>query len=355
MDEQQRAYLRRVDKYVLDPDEDVEYYERLALGKNMLYNLVRTLDKDKYRPIEFEQEYSAPIVTDTGDQLYCTCERCWYKAKDWILVQTGNRRPSEEGWTGLPVVFCCRIDAVFEDRKGSLYIVDHKSAAQLMSLDDIDELQRDLQLGSYSWVVNYGGRRVTGAIYNQFRKAYPKPPKRLTAGTRMFSTSRMQLTDYYTARRYFKTDKWAWQRGLYDEYLAWLKNAGKKDFFRQFIIPKSDEQLEQAGQLLRSYAAELIADPMPYPNPSVPFVCKRCKFSEPCLTMYEGLDPADEFAASFVQEDLLWYEQERLERLSLWSGPIFAAIRTTCLSLYEMTGPCQHKRSQRYHLGALSS
>jgi hypothetical protein len=317
MTDQQIAYLNRVGKYVLDVQDQEDYQERTVLAKNMLFNLVRNLDKDKYRPIAVEVEFLEGLTFD-GGPLHCTCDSCWDK---YIQYEAAAAAPqailrSRHKWAGLPVVFGCRIDALLEDKHGSLWLGEHKSAANLLYAEDIQELTRDIQVNSYLWAVNHGGRRVCGVLYNQFRKAYPKPPKKLvnTQDGRQFSINRQQLTDYATAVRYFRTDTWAWERGLYREYLNWLRADGKKDFFRQFSIFRTDEQIKLAGDRLAQYAAAMLGDPDLYPNTSVKFICDRCRFSQPCQDLFDARE-AD--LGQYEQQELLWYEQERLERSNM--------------------------------------
>jgi hypothetical protein len=316
IDRQKVAYLERIEAYALDPEDAADYEERWRLGKNMLANLVRSLDKDKYRPIAVEEEFEAPIRDMT-----CNCNRCLSKIEP---AEHGSQHGSGidygtpyEG--SLPIYLRCRFDAIFEDRTGSHWIVDHKSAAQLLDREAIDQLHRDPQMGPYVWIAYQNGLGVCGIIYNQFRKDYPKPPKALKVPQqgRRYSTSQLQLTDYYTAKRVFKTDAYAYRRGAYDGYLEWLKTVGKKDFFREFKISKTEEQIREIGLLLSVYAAEMLNDTQIYPNPSVPHVCKRCSFGPPCLSMYGGhhnTEIREELEASYIQEPLLWYERERLER-----------------------------------------
>jgi PD-(D/E)XK nuclease superfamily len=313
MRRQTTEYLKRIGKYVLDLQDAEEYQERITLGKNMLFNLVRNLDKSKYRPIATEQEYLVPLLDVDGLQLYCHCQACFEKLTAYI--EKHNATPGD-WYQGLPVVFGCRIDVVLEDKMGSLWLGEHKSAANLLAPEGIQELSRDLQVNSYLWAVNHDGRRVCGVLYNQFRKSYPKPPKRLVNASdgRQFSTNRLQLTDYYTAVRVFKTDKWAWERGLYTEYLDWLREEGKKDFFRQFAVFRTDEQIELAGRRLTQYAIAMLGDPDIYPNTSVRFICDRCRFSQPCQDLFDGQSAQGTLEGGYEQQELLWYEAERLER-----------------------------------------
>jgi hypothetical protein len=307
-------YLGRLGKIVLDAQDAEDYAERRRLGRNMLVNVVRSLDFELFTPIVVEQEYQVEL------NLRCRCMRCWQKYMDRYepllekivaskAVQSGrvSVAPPHE-WRGLPVVFGCRIDAIFEDPVGSLWLVDHKSAAQLLSYEDIDYLQQDTQLGMYLWAAWQLDIQVCGAIYNQFRKTYPKPPKLLQGGG--YSVNKLQLTDYYTALRTFKKDKVGFRQGRYDAYLYWLQQEGK-EYFRQFKIFKTPAQIDVIGRELMQATHEILyMDPdnvRPHPNL---MRCGRCAFLSPCLAKRAGHDFQGELGAGFVQTPP-WYEVER--------------------------------------------
>jgi PD-(D/E)XK nuclease superfamily protein len=305
---QQDEYLHRTGRSVLEPEAQEDYADRRLLGRSMLENLVRSLDVDKYKPIAVEQEYFVPLRG-----LYCNCRRCLQKWNEANVAFAHNSGLNPGAWTsGLPVVFGCRIDAIFEDKHNSLWVVDHKSAAQLLSEVEADYLQIDLQLALYLWAISQQlDVAACGAIYNQFRKAYPKPPKLLQHSPegRLYSVNRMQLTDHHTALRTFKQDKWAYTRGLYDEYLEWLKLEGK-DYFKQFKIFKTAEQLEVAKDNLYLVVAEMLANNLEIlPNPSK-MVCNRCDFFGPCLSNQSGHNYMEELTVSYTQTEP-WYERDR--------------------------------------------
>src|SRR5258708_3510685 len=118
------AYLQRIEQYTLSPQDQIEIDKRLALGRNMLSNLVRKLDKERYRPIAAEEEYEAPILDSGKRPIYCKCDACWRKVTEFCCREDLPQvfRPD---WIGLQAYFRCRIDALFEDRVGSLWAVDH--------------------------------------------------------------------------------------------------------------------------------------------------------------------------------------------------------------------------------------
>jgi hypothetical protein len=294
-------YLERSGKHQLDEDEALEYADRVDLLRSMLVKLCRSLEREKYRPLFVEQEFQCPILNELGQQLTCRCASCQNQ-----MLQSGHDAPRSTAlWAvGLPVVFSCRIDAGFEDQEGYVYAVDHKSTSILYKPDSVIPELED-QLPSYLWCLKQSGYNVTGVILNQFRKAYPKSPKRLERMTngRLYSVNKMQLTDYDVARPTFmRGDARAYQHGLYNDYLQWLQEFGPV-FARQFSFFKTPEQLAIIGQNILLQAREVIDEgPSIYPDPHR-INCDRCAFQSPCLAKQGGHDYRGELEASFVQSE----------------------------------------------------
>jgi hypothetical protein len=275
----------------------------------MLVKLCRSLDREKYKPIAVEQEYEYPIRDSNGWQLKCHCQSCF----DKLTSYSEEHSETYPDWiNGLPVTFNCRIDAVFEDQEGFVFAVDHKSTAALLKKDSIIPELED-QLPQYLWCLRENGFPVAGSILNQFRKAFPKPPKRLERPQqgRLYSVNKLQLTDYHTARQIFRNhDSRAFKHGLYNEYLDWLKENGP-EFDRQFPIFKTPEYLDTIGRNISIQASELINQgPAIYPNPSKTN-CERCPFQQPCLTAQGGGDPTDELEASFIKTEPYYIQRRK--------------------------------------------
>lgn len=313
---QRTDYLRRAGKNVLDEEEALDYNERIFVLRSMLVKLCRSLNREKYRPIAVEQEFSCPILDENGRQLVCSCNQCLLSlAAATTDEKVAANYTASEGLTfrgGLPVTFNCRVDALFEDREGLVYVVDHKSTSMLYRSDSIiPELEDQLPL--YLWCLKQNSYPVHGVILNQFRKAYPKPPQRLERmyQGRLYSVSKMQMTDYDTAVQVFrKHDARAYQHGLYNDYLRWLTDNGP-EFSRQFVIFKTPEQLEVIGRNLTRQTLEIIdKGPAVYPNPSQ-MNCTSCSYQLPCFAVQSDRDPQDELEASFVKVEPYYIQRRR--------------------------------------------
>ena len=292
-------YLHRAGKYQLDEDELLDYKERVDLLRSMLTRLCRTLDRETYKPILVEQEFSCPIRDESGEQLSCGCSQCLH------VHPSGT-------YMGRPVTFNCRVDVVLEDKEGYIWAVDHKSTAQLLREDSVTPELED-QLPQYLWCLRQNGYSVTGIILNQFRKAVPKPPKRLEhmQQGRQFSVNKAQLTDIHTARTTFqRRDPKAYKLGLYNEYLAWLAENGPQ-YTRQFVVIKTPDQLDEVGANLLKQTREVINEgPAIYPN-SNRMNCENCSFQLPCFAQQSRLDYRAELEAGFVQSEPYYIVRRR--------------------------------------------
>jgi len=213
---------------------------------------------------------------------------------------------------GRPVTFNCRVDVVLEDKEGYIWAVDHKSTAQLLREDSVTPELED-QLPQYLWCLRQNGYSVTGIILNQFRKAVPKPPKRLEhmQQGRQFSVNKAQLTDIHTARTTFqRRDPKAYKLGLYNEYLAWLAENGPQ-YTRQFVVIKTPDQLDEVGANLLKQTREVINEgPAIYPN-SNRMNCENCSFQLPCFAQQSRLDYRAELEAGFVQSEPYYIVRRR--------------------------------------------
>lgn len=313
-EKQRKKYLADVDEQYLTSEEaEIDYDERLELGKGMLkYYATKVAPKyDKgWKPLRVEVEFIVPIQNpDTNEYLFCTCNRCrrtmemyWEEAglgpvewqqsphtKLWRVRYGGTVRFTE--WNGLVVTLAGRIDMLAEDPNGHYYIVDWKTAARLARGDssgqDRDEfLDLDDQIGSYVMALRRKlGIDVKGFVYVELKKAFPDKPQRnvQVRQGRMFSVNKQQAVDYETYRdTVAREDTEAFEAGLYNDFLEFLRNEGA-NFHGRYQIVKSDDELEEIERNL-FYEASEMCNPnlLIYPSPGR-FSCGMCAFRQPCL------------------------------------------------------------------------
>lgn len=297
-----------------DPSPEVleDYAERVELGKGMLNYYTKSVASrydEHWTPLKVEVEFIVPIQSpDTGEYLFCTCDRCWvvfcmhHDAREradnpeWVSL---NEQPGErERFQGLPVVLAGRIDLLAEDEHGDYWIVDWKTAARLargdVSGQDRDEfLDLDDQIGSYVMALRRKlGLNVRGFVYVEIKKAFPEEPKRnsTTRLGRAYSVAKNQNVDYETyVDCVSKNDTAAYEAGLYDEFLDFLKEGGV-NFYGRYQIAKSDEELEEIERNLFVEASDMVDKNLRiYPNPGR-FNCGFCAFRQPCLEQFRQGD-----------------------------------------------------------------
>lgn len=295
-EEQKQKFLKEADEqYISNEEVEEDYNERVALGIGMLnYYCDDVAPKydDGWTPIKVEVEFIVPIQNPaTHEYLFCKCKRCMKTIEDWFKSEGDLDAYEQLKERGLVVCLAGRIDLLAEDKHGHLWIVDWKTAARLargdVSGQDRDEfLELDDQIGSYVMALTRKlGLNVRGFVYVELKKAYPEPPTRNKQPRlgRMYSVNKNQNVDYEMYRdTVMEHDADAYEAGLYDEMLEFLKNEGV-NFHGRYQIAKTTEELEEIERNLFYEAAEMCnPDLRVYPSAGR-FTCSFCAFRQPCL------------------------------------------------------------------------
>lgn len=329
-EKQFQAYIRETGEIDIDDEIRKDYDERVELGKGMLrYYYRKQLPRhpDGFKPIKVEIAFEVPIVDPkTGKQLKCTCKKCferwWATDEAKALVAECRRIQGAKGYTpcdpedhfestgGLPVVYSGRIDALGEDERGRYWIIDWKTAAQIS--EDEEFLQLDSQVGSYVWALRKMlGLNVVGFIYHQQKKGYPQPPtmnKSIRKG-RWYSVNKNQDTDYETYLETVKEgDPEAYEEGLYDEFLEYLRNDGIT-FFKRNVIFKTDAEMEDIEENIYLEVLDMIDRNVRIYRNDGRFSCKYCAYREPCIGKARGEDYEYGLMTMFKKEPPYYYRQ----------------------------------------------
>lgn len=295
------------DKFLTTPEAELadydevrtDYNERMDLGEGMLryfFDVVAPdFEKKIKRPVKTEVSFKAPVVDPkTGLQLRCNQLTC-----------------SQHEGQSVPVVFAGRIDLVLEDHNDDLWVLDWKTSARLS--EDRDEfLDLDDQVGGYCAAMRALGVPIRGFIYFEQNKAVPAPPERLKTPRlgRAFSTNRQQATTYALAEKTFmEEDPDAFNDGLYDDYLQFLQNDGRK-FHMVFQKYRSDKEIDEILNNLFLEARDMVNPALPlYPNPGR-FACGSCAFRQPCLEKNGGGDYRYALDSLFDKREHYWVRTE---------------------------------------------
>lgn len=281
----------------LDGEQEEDYGERVELGKGMLKHyfeeLCPKLDRG-WKPIEVEIGFMVAVPNpETGEEaIWCRCDRCWDKWAEH-LKETAPILAMDHysNWQGLPVVYAGRLDMLARDENNHLWIFDWKTARSIP--DDHTFLYLDDQVGSYVWALRRGlGIDVKGFVYREIRKGFPQPPKqnKVRRLGRIFSVAQNQDTDYDT---YLATvseqDKQAFEDGLYDEFLEFLKNEGVV-YYSNNQIAKSQFELDEIERNIGYEALDMIDSSLRIYPSAGRFGCSFCAFREPCMEKNTGGD-----------------------------------------------------------------
>jgi hypothetical protein len=295
--EQRANFIRVTQKYGLSDEEEKNYETNLELGVGMIRWYAKThLVQNEFAPVEVEAKFSVSVLDAEGNQLMCKCDRCFAKYCYMLGTTPAAANNWNEDifarWGGLPVVYEGRIDALVLDKNGGYWILDWKTTMRMMSEDSDVILETDDQVASYCWALRVVlGLNIRGFLYVELRKDFPKPPTR-NKTTRLgcaFSVSKSQGTDHETYRAtVMAEDPIAYQNGLYDEFLEWLKSDGPR-FIQVHKVYKPPQTLDNIGHYIYLQARDMIEEPTIYPSPGR-FVCGWCPFQGPCIDATAGRD-----------------------------------------------------------------
>jgi len=325
--EEQRAKFVKLN-HGIDPETAADYDDRVNVGVGMLkyyFGHVAPIYDKGLKPLKVEIKFEVPISNpDSGEQdLWCKCDHCWRRYKKSYAAWTEDQdyatdwEVHKRSWRGLPVTYGGRLDILMEDEQGRLWIGDWKTAMRLSGTEASDEyLWNDDQITRYVWALRLIGLNVAGFIYAEIKKAVPEEPEPLKSVRlgRAFSVSKQMNTN---AKLYEDTvkenDPGAYALGLYDDFIAYLREEGPQ-FHRRHIIHRNAEECRQAGINIWMEAKEMTnPDLFIYPNAGR-FHCKGfspssgCAFWEPCLGKNRGEDYQYSLDTMFQKLDRHYWE-----------------------------------------------
>lgn len=328
----------------IDDEKLQDYKDRRVLGEGMLryyFTQVAPRYDRGLKPVKVEIKFEVPIVNpETGEQdLWCKCDWCWRRFVKSVYYQQGledmeryleavdelcgsggetAEQEFKKTWKGLPVTYGGRIDILFEDENGRLWIGDWKTAMRLSGPEGADEyLWNDDQITSYVWALRLIGIPVAGFLYMELKKAVPEQPEPLLRARlgRVYSTNKQMAT---TVELYQQTveegDPEGYERGLYDDFIEYLHSDEAPKFHLRHMVTRNDHECHEAGINIWKEAKEMTnPDLAIYPSPGR-FHCKGfsadsgCAFWEPCLGQNRGEDVQYALDTMFEKLDRHYWE-----------------------------------------------
>lgn len=182
------------------------------------------------------------------------------------------------------------IDRVVIDEHDQLFIVEYKTAKQVMTM----HYAVDSQISSYCWAgLHLYNRPVAGVIYQQHLKDIPEDPPLLSTGR--FSTNKQLRT---THRHYRQCLEKMYQDvrlapAANVEHLNWLASQEDQDkdkFVRRDKVYRNLHQCEAEGNKIMLELEDMLNPDLPlYPNPQRDCAF-LCSFSGTCASMDDGSD-----------------------------------------------------------------
>ena len=321
-------YNAYVENFGSPSSEVVEDYDdRVQLGNGMLNYFFDTIApefRERFVPMGVEVKFEVPITDPDGNQLWCKCRMCFERwMKHFKPEQDPNTVPYDPkttGWYGLPVTYGGRLDIlVYDLRLGGYYILDWKTAARLSANMDTflisgelpAHLINDDQITSYVWALRLVlNLDIKGFIYWEQFKGYPQEPEPMKQRRKglLYSVNKQQDVSYETYRRTVEdNDVEAYNAGLYDEFLEYLREGGKR-YHGIYPVNRNDAELASAGYHIWLEAADMV-DPGLRVYPSAGrFSCSTCAFAEPCRMMNAGEDYKYMLETSFDKRGYHYWE-----------------------------------------------
>lgn len=279
-EEQKSQYLRATQQRHLTPEDQADYDERVELARGMFDYYATTIHPREdtwFHPVRTEQSFEIPLTNDDGTPMICRNS-----------PSCGQTHPNPTS-----VTFAGRVDAIVKDLiNGGYFIVDHKTATQLLNPHD-NYLPLDDQIAGYTAALKKVlGINIKGFVYAEYRKDFPHPPLPLKRknGGRLLSTSKTNATDYDTFYQALVDYDEIGNIDAYDDYLTYLKSDDAPRFYQRFTIYKNDKELVNVLNVLHEESLDMIDDKLRIYPTTGRFTCTGCAYKEPCIGKFRGDD-----------------------------------------------------------------
>jgi hypothetical protein len=173
-----------------------------------------------------------------------------------------------------------RIDLIVEDPEGNIWVVDHKTTANIPEPNAFHAM--DPQLMVYPWAIEKQlGIKVTGIVYNYVKSKPPSIPKINKDGS---LSKRRIVTDYPTLVRFLK-------RNGYDpkDFVSQLRPLARQSpFLRRYKLPREKNVTLEILQDFLTTSLQ-IRDHKRTPR-IITRDCVRCSYHDICRAELNGFD-----------------------------------------------------------------
>lgn len=204
-----------------------------------------------------------------------------------------------------------KIDGIFLDTKtNKVWVVDWKHVANLKNGIE-DRLEMDDQINFYMLLAYLNGYDVAGFLYVERLKTALQHPEMLSKRYkgRLYSVVKSQPTSYDVAKECFENfDKEAYDKGLYNEYLSYLK-YNPYQFTRITKIVRNAQAFDYYLKDLQNAIGSLYEADESSIYGVNNFLCQNCQFKLACSERIRGGD-FEGMLESIAVSKHTYYKQE---------------------------------------------
>jgi PD-(D/E)XK nuclease superfamily len=283
------------------PDYDnFEMHHQLGMGMMRFYKEYAE-QEDDFVVVATEHLFSVPVLDPhTNKPLYMADTRTM--PEDWEPTDEENMfGPLMTGHNMYKQVHARgRMDLiVYSENTGNFAIIDHKTTDKQLEDEIFAHTDLDEQCSTYIWAAELEAKlydlpykEIAGIVYQKIRKAFPRPPTILKAGT----PSLNRQTESTTAQMFSDFIKEAGMTSLFEAdekmqaYYNYLVEKGDKQFIRRWPVTRNSTQKENTGLSIYMEAMDMLDNPRIYKNATERWSCTKCPFRAPCLAVEAGYD-----------------------------------------------------------------
>lgn len=283
--------------------------------------------------LAYNKKYPKKVPDDWEELCKLACEmmqyyKVWLIGRDPLKTYIHNGVPQVEVSVKIPIpidalrnadvirqhwdeiIYSLTFDRVSIDEHGALWLNEYKTAKQMAT----QHFLLDPQISAYLWAMEmYYDKPVGGVVYQQHKKALPKPGRLLNNGS--ISTAQHQATTHRMYRQTLinkygeQSSKWPQENVQYLNNLARQENEHADAFVRRDFITRNQHTGKSLAQHVLMEVADMLDPALQiYPNPGR-MCTMMCSFEGPCVSKDDGGD---------WQEDLRLGYEERPRDYDEW-------------------------------------
>jgi hypothetical protein len=193
---------------------------------------------------------------------------------------------------GSGVIYTSRVDLLAVDSADEYWVVRHQIVEDW---HDTDTLMRDEEAiaACWAWEQDYIGMQIAGTIHNEVRSDGPLDHPEPAAARQRKPVAQHEPSGGGRAIPQHQRES---ARASRVDTASRIEQhtAGP---LRRTRIRRTRQEIDAVGSQLSAEALDMVSEPAIYPNPAAH--CTVCEFAEPCLALFQGIDPEPALASHF--------------------------------------------------------